>query len=128
MPELKLNGKTYSGSTNYASAIKYVEDDGSKTTVQDKISEQSKNLEWKYLGATGTYDLTDYKEVKIGAQGASYMNATDAIISDLKKIGVNFLRTTVMQGNVTTQATLDMSVLSNSILEVLNGSAHVWVR
>lgn len=39
MPEFKLNGKTYSGSTNYASAISYTEDDGSKTTVQDKISE-----------------------------------------------------------------------------------------
>ena len=45
MPELKLNGKTYSGSTNYASAIEYTEDDGSKTTVQDKISELNSNLE-----------------------------------------------------------------------------------
>ena len=44
MPELKLNGKTYSGSTNYASAIEYVEEDGSRTTVQDKIDEQNKNL------------------------------------------------------------------------------------
>lgn len=39
MPEFKLNGKTYSGSTSYASAISYTEEDGSKTTVQDKISE-----------------------------------------------------------------------------------------
>ena len=45
MPEFKLNGKTYSGSTNYASAISYTEEDGSKTTVQDKISEQNKNFE-----------------------------------------------------------------------------------
>ena len=44
MPEFKLNGKTYSGSTNYASAISYTEDDGSKTTVQDKISELNSNL------------------------------------------------------------------------------------
>lgn len=43
MPELKLNGKTYSGSTNYASSISYTEDDGSKTTVQDKISELNSN-------------------------------------------------------------------------------------
>lgn len=92
------------------------------------MDDQNKKFEWKYLGATGTYDLTGYKEVKIGAQGATYMNTTDALISDLKEIGVNFLRTTVIQGNVTTQATLDMSVLSNSILEVLNGSARLWVR
>ena len=45
MPEFKLNGKTYSGSTNYASAITYTEDDGSKTTVQDKISELNSNLD-----------------------------------------------------------------------------------
>ena len=45
MPELKLNGKTYSGSTNYASAIEYVEEDGSKTTVQDKIEEINENLD-----------------------------------------------------------------------------------
>ena len=44
MPEFKLNGKTYSGSTNYASAISYTEEDGSKTTVQDKISEQNKKI------------------------------------------------------------------------------------
>ena len=53
MPEFKLNGKTYSGSTNYASAITYTEDDGSKTTVQDKISELNSNfansLEWKFF-------------------------------------------------------------------------------
>lgn len=66
MPELKLNGKTYSGSTNYASAIKYVEEDGSKTTVQDKISElnsnfdeQNKNLKFKLVGtATSASVLT----------------------------------------------------------------------
>ena len=45
MPEFKLNGKTYSGSTSYASAISYTEDDGSKTTVQDKISELNSNLD-----------------------------------------------------------------------------------
>ena len=45
MPEFKLNGKTYSGSTNYASAITYTEDDGSKTTVQDKISELNSNFD-----------------------------------------------------------------------------------
>ena len=45
MPELKLNGKTYSGSTNYASAITYTEDDGSKTTIQDKISELNSNID-----------------------------------------------------------------------------------
>ena len=45
MPEFKLNGKTYSGSTNYASAISYTEDDGSKITVQDKISELNSNVE-----------------------------------------------------------------------------------
>ena len=47
MPTFKLNGNTYSGSTNYASAIEYIEKDGTKTTVQDKISEldgQNKNL------------------------------------------------------------------------------------
>ena len=44
MPEFKLNGKTYSGSTNYASAINYTEADGSKTTVQDKISELNCNF------------------------------------------------------------------------------------
>ena len=45
MPEFKLNGKTYSGSTSYASAIDYTEADGSKTTVQDKISEMDSNID-----------------------------------------------------------------------------------
>ena len=45
MPTFKLNGNTYSGSTNYASAIEYIEEDGNKTTVQDKISELNSNLE-----------------------------------------------------------------------------------
>lgn len=67
MPEFKLNGKTYSGSTNYASAISYTEDDGSKTTVQDKISElnsnfdeQNKNIDAKigFTWATDVFDVT----------------------------------------------------------------------
>lgn len=44
MPTFKLNGNTYSGSTNYASAIEYIEKDGTKTTVQDKIDEQNRNI------------------------------------------------------------------------------------
>lgn len=52
MPEFKLNGKTYSGSTNYASAITYTEDDGSKTTIQDKISELNSNMGVDNMGTT----------------------------------------------------------------------------
>lgn len=37
MPEFRLNNKIYCGSSNQASAISYVNEDGSKTTVQDKI-------------------------------------------------------------------------------------------
>ena len=61
MPEFKLNGKTYSGSTSYASAIDYTETDGSKTTVQDKISEMDENLEQKvqYVSITGTTGTGD---------------------------------------------------------------------
>lgn len=56
MPEFKLNGKTYSGSTNYASAISYTEDDGSKTTVQDKIDELNSNLPFKFgIDGDGNY-------------------------------------------------------------------------
>lgn len=44
MPKFILDGKEYGGSTNYASAIEYIEEDGNKTTVQDKISELNSNL------------------------------------------------------------------------------------
>lgn len=43
MPEFKLNGKTYSGSTNYASAITYIKEDGSKTTVQKELDSRPVN-------------------------------------------------------------------------------------
>jgi hypothetical protein len=38
------NGQQVSGCTSYASAVNYIEEDGSKSTVQDKISELSSNL------------------------------------------------------------------------------------
>ena len=45
MPTFKLNGNTYSGSTNYASAIGYIEKDGTKTTVQNKIEELHETID-----------------------------------------------------------------------------------
>ena len=37
MPEFKLNGRTYSGSMNYASAVSCVDKDGNQSTVQNEI-------------------------------------------------------------------------------------------
>lgn len=44
MGKLVMNGKLYSGSSNYASAINYTEEDGRETTVQNKIEEINSNL------------------------------------------------------------------------------------
>lgn len=38
------NGNQVSGCTSYASAVNYIEEDGSKSTVQDKISELSSKI------------------------------------------------------------------------------------
>lgn len=38
MSEFRLNNKIYCGSSNQASAISYINEDGSKATVQDKIN------------------------------------------------------------------------------------------
>ena len=43
------NGNQVSGCTSYASAVNYIEEDGSKSTVQDKISELSSNIGGKTL-------------------------------------------------------------------------------
>lgn len=76
MPEFKLNGKTYSGSTSYASAISYTEDDGSKTTVQDKISELNSNFGVRYNEQTDMIEIYyngEWKEWKSASLQAFYL-------------------------------------------------------
>ena len=79
MPEFKLNGKTYSGSTSYASAIDYTEADGSKTTVQDKISEiDGDKLKIKYV-SIATEPITGSIDYAIN------INTLKAEVSDMKE-------------------------------------------
>lgn len=79
MSKLYINGKVCSGSTSYASAVEYTEEDGNKTNVQDKIrelDEQNKNIGFNLLwenpspnsifGAQPVnVDLSSYKSVII---------------------------------------------------------------
>lgn len=44
MSKMILNGEVCSGSTSYASAVEYIKEDGTKTTVQRELSEQGKKL------------------------------------------------------------------------------------
>ena len=79
MPEFKLNGKTYSGSTSYASAIDYTEADGSKTTVQDKISEiDGDKLKIKYV-SIATEPIAGSIDYTIN------INTLKAEVSDMKE-------------------------------------------
>ena len=43
MAKMIINGEVYSGSTNYASAITYIKEDGSKTTVQKELDSRPVN-------------------------------------------------------------------------------------
>lgn len=45
MAKMIINGEVCSGSTNYASAIEYTREDGTKSTVQNEIDELNTNLE-----------------------------------------------------------------------------------
>lgn len=67
MPEFKLNGKTYSGSTSYTSTISYIEEDGSKTTVQNELDELNMNLGGFTPIIDETGKITGYKTNVRGA-------------------------------------------------------------
>lgn len=45
MAKMIINGEVCSGSSSYASAVEYIKDDGSKSTVQNEIDELNKNLD-----------------------------------------------------------------------------------
>ena len=44
MAKMIINGEVCSGSNSYASAVEYIKDDGSKTTVQDELREHENCL------------------------------------------------------------------------------------
>ena len=43
MAKMIINGEVYSGSTNYASAITYIKEDGTKSTVQKELDSRPVN-------------------------------------------------------------------------------------
>lgn len=63
MPELKLNGKTYSGSTSYASAVEYTKKDGTKSTVQNELDELNTNMNKNTTGQMRYNSETDMVEI-----------------------------------------------------------------
>ena len=107
MPEFKLNGKTYSGSTSYASAIDYTEADGSKTTVQDKISELDENISEQNKNFIGKPNRSNM--ITIGNNPSSYVAPSDGYFSAMYANGagafgqievkINDTLFTIIQGN-----------------------------
>ena len=117
MPTFKLNGKTYSGSTSYASAIEYIEKDGTKTTVQDKIDEQNKKFDNFKCGSeslvtnsTGIYTVTFDKPML----SENYvLNITQAIGSSELITGASVILTEKTINGFTFRLTRTSAIASN---------------
>lgn len=78
MAKTYINGYPVTGSTSYASAITYVDKDGNKSTVQEVLDEQNKNMGGLRFGVDGD-----------GNYG--YYGADDSLIpfkSGLKAVGI----------------------------------------
>ena len=118
MAKMIINGEVCSGSSSYASAVEYIKEDGSKSTVQDELAELNSNIAWKELQyVVGNTKITlpnDFEEIYITVKHSNGWHCSIIIPRYILESDIKYF----MCGSVTIEAQIYASLSSIIVTRV----------